>query len=124
VTTYVADGVIVATPTGSTAYALAAGGPILQPELRNLLLTPIAPHLTVVHSLVLLPTAVVELTVSTDHLAFLTIDGQVDVPLVNGDVVTISASPHVSHFVRLQSKAYFYRTLTERLSSRIARGMV
>ncbi len=123
-TTYVADGVIVATPTGSTAYALAAGGPILQPELKNLLLTPIAPHLTVVHSLVLLPTATVELKVTTDHLASLTIDGQIDIPLENEDVVTITASPHVCHFLRLQPKAYFYRTLMERLSVRIARGMV
>ena len=79
VTTYVADGVIVATPTGSTAYALAAGGPILQPELRNLLLAPVAPHLTVVHSLVLLPTAVIELRLEADHPASLTIDGQNDI---------------------------------------------
>jgi len=123
-TTYIADGVIVATPTGSTAYALAAGGPILQPELQNLLLAPIAPHLTVVHSLVLLPTAVVELKVTTDHPASLTIDGQNDIPLDSGDVVTITASPHVSRFLRLQPKAYFYRTLLERLSSRVAHGML
>lgn len=123
-TTYIADGVIVATPTGSTAYALAAGGPILQPELRNLLLTPIAPHLTVVHSLVLLPTAVVELKITTDHPSSLTIDGQNDIPLESGDVVTVTASPHISRFLRFQPKAYFYRTLLERLSSRIARGML
>jgi len=124
VTTYVADGVIVATPTGSTAYALAAGGPILQPELRNLLLAPVAPHLTVVHSLVLLPTAVVELRLEADHPASLTIDGQKDIPLEDGDVVTITASPHTSQFMRLQPKAYFYRTLLERLSARVARGML
>jgi NAD+ kinase len=123
-TTYIADGVIVATPTGSTAYSLAAGGPILQPELRNLLVTPIAPHLTVVHSLVLLPTAVVELKIATDHPASLTIDGQKDIPLENGDIVTVTASPLVSKFVRMAPKAYFYRTLLERLSSRIARGML
>jgi NAD+ kinase len=123
-TTYIADGVIVATPTGSTAYALAAGGPILQPELRNLLLTPIAPHLTVVHSLVLLPTAIVELKITTDHPSSLTIDGQNDIPLESGDVVTVTASPHTSRFLRFQPKAYFYRTLLERLSSRIARGML
>jgi NAD+ kinase len=122
-TTYIADGVIVATPTGSTAYALAAGGPILQPELRNLLLTPIAPHLTVVHSLVLLPTAVVELKITTDHPSSLTIDGQNDIPLESGDVVSVTASPHTSRFLRFQPKAYFYRTLLERLSSRVARGM-
>jgi NAD+ kinase len=123
-TTYIADGVIVATPTGSTAYALAAGGPILQPELDNLLLTPVAPHLTVVHSLVLVPTARVELKLEADHPASLTIDGQNDIPLQDNDVVTVTASPLVSYFVRLQSKAYFYRTLLERLSARIARGML
>lgn len=123
-TTYIADGVIVATPTGSTAYALAAGGPILQPELENLLLAPVAPHLTVVHSLVLVPSARIELRLQADHPASLTIDGQNDIPLQDNDVVTISASPLVSHFVRLQSKAYFYRTLSERLSARIARGML
>ena len=123
-TTYVADGVIVATPTGSTAYSLAAGGPILEPELKNLLLTPIAPHLTVVHSLVLPSTAEVALRVATDHLASVTIDGQIDLPLEDGDTVIVTASPHVSRFVRLQPKAYFYRTLLERLSAKVARGMV
>jgi len=123
-TTYVADGVIVATPTGSTAYSLAAGGPILEPELQNLLLTPIAPHLTVVHSLVLPSTAQVALRVATDHLASVTIDGQIDLPLQDGDTVIVTASPHVSRFVRLQPKAYFYRTLLERLSAKVARGMV
>jgi NAD+ kinase len=123
-TTYVADGVIVATPTGSTAYSLAAGGPILEPELKNLLLTPIAPHLTVVHSLVLPSTAEVALRVATDHPASVTIDGQIDLPLQDGDTVIVTASPHVSRFVRLQPKAYFYRTLLERLSAKVARGMV
>jgi len=123
-TTYVADGVIVATPTGSTAYALAAGGPILQPELKNLLLTPIAPHLTVVHSLVLQPSAIVELKVITDHQASLTMDGQADIPLENGDVVTVTASQHQCRFLRLQPRAYFYRTLVERLRVRLAQGMV
>jgi len=123
-TTYVADGVIVATPTGSTAYSLAAGGPILEPELQNLLLTPIAPHLTVVHSLVLPATAEVALRVSIDHPASVTIDGQIDLPLQDGDTVIVTASPYVSRFVRLQPKAYFYRTLLERLSAKVARGMV
>lgn len=123
-TTYVADGVIVATPTGSTAYALAAGGPILQPELKNLLLTPIAPHLTVVHSLVLQPSAIVELKVITDHQASLTIDGQADIPLESGDVVVVTASQHLCRFLRLQPRAYFYRTLIERLRVRLSKGMV
>ena len=63
--TYVADGVIVSTPTGSTAYALAMDGPIVYPELRSLQVTPIAPHLTVVRSIVVPPAATVSLTVDT-----------------------------------------------------------
>ncbi|MBC7233405.1 MAG: NAD(+)/NADH kinase [Chloroflexi bacterium] len=114
-TTYVADGVIVASPTGSTAYSLAAGGPILEPTLFNLLLTPVAPHLTVATALVLPSTAHVHLGLSTEYEASLTIDGQVDLPLVDGDVVTVAASSNVCRFVRMGERNYFYKTLLERL---------
>jgi NAD+ kinase len=114
-TTYVADGVIVATPTGSTAYSLAAGGPIVDPRLSNMLLTPIVPHLTVATTLVLAATARVRLEVSAQYEATLTIDGQVDVPLANGDTVTVTSSPNVCRFVRMGEPDYFYRTLLQRL---------
>ncbi|MGC8786984.1 MAG: NAD(+)/NADH kinase [Anaerolineae bacterium] len=114
-TTYVADGVIVATPTGSTAYSLAAGGPILEPSLFNLLLTPIAPHLTVATALVLPATAHVHLGLSTEYEASLTIDGQVDLPLEDGDIVVVAASHNVCRFVRMGERNYFYKTLLERL---------
>ncbi len=114
-TTYVADGVIVATPTGSTAYSLAAGGPILDPTLFNLLLTPIAPHLTVATALVLPGTVHVHLGLSTEYEASLSIDGQVDLPLEDGDSVVIAASRNVCRFVRLGERNYFYKTLLERL---------
>lgn len=114
-TTYIADGVIVATPTGSTAYSLAAGGPILDPRLFNLLLKPIAPHLTVATALVLPATACVRLALSTDSEAALTVDGQVDVPLREGDVVLVTASQNVCRFVRLGESSYFYRTLLQKL---------
>jgi len=114
-TTYVADGVIVATPTGSTAYSLAAGGPILDPHLSNILLTPIVPHLTVATALVLPATARVHLVVSAEYEATLTIDGQVDVPLHDGDTVTVAASRNVCRFVRMGERAYFYQTLLQRL---------
>ena len=74
-TTYVADGLIVATPTGSTAYALAVGGPILPPELRNILLIAIAPHLSIDRAIVLPQGATVEVMVRTDHEAILSTDG-------------------------------------------------
>jgi len=114
-TTYVADGVILATPTGSTAYSLAAGGPILDPHLSNILLTPIVPHLTVAMALVLPATARVQLDVSAEYEATLTIDGQVDVPLNDGDSVVVAASRDVCRFVRMGERNYFYRTLLERL---------
>jgi NAD+ kinase len=114
-TTYKADGVIVATPTGSTAYALAAGGPILPPQLRNLLLIPVAAHLSLDRAIVLPDTAAVEIQVSSDNRAILTVDGQFEVALQDGDTVTVSAGAGASHFVRTQDKGYFYRSLMERL---------
>jgi NAD+ kinase len=114
-TTYTADGVIVATPTGSTAYALAAGGPIVDPRLSNILLTPIAPHLTVATALVLPSQSHVQLEVNAEYEAVLTIDGQVDVRLQDGDIVTVGASRHTCRFVRMGDRSYFYRTLVGRL---------
>ena len=114
-TQYVADGVIVATPTGSTAYSLAAGGPIVDPCLFNLLLKPIAPHLTVATAVVLPREAQVHLELHTEYDSTCTVDGQVDVPLENGDLVVVTASRNVCRFVRLGDRNYFYRTLLERL---------
>ncbi len=114
-TTYAADGLIVSTATGSTAYALAAGGPILPPQLQNFLLMPIAPHLSMNRAIVLGRSDRVEVRVHTDHQAILTVDGQFEYDLHDGDLVSVQASPYVSRFVRLQDRTYFYRTLMERL---------
>lgn len=114
-TSYRADGVIVATPTGCTGYALAAGGPILPPELKNILLIPICPHLSLDRPIVLSQGATVTLQVHADHPAILTVDGQFEVSLADADRVEVRASPHVSQFVHMQDRAYFYRTLMERL---------
>jgi NAD+ kinase len=113
--TYAADGVIVATPTGSTAYALAVGGPILPPELHNILVIPIAPHLSLERAIVLSEGAVVELRISTDHEAILTVDGQFTLALTDGDQVVVRASRHQALFARVQEHTYFYRTLMARL---------
>lgn len=113
--TYAADGVIVATPTGSTAYALAVGGPIMPPELHNILVTPIAPHLSLERAIVLAEGAVVDLRISTDHEAILTVDGQFAFALADDDRVIVRASKHQAHFARVQERAYFYRTLMTRL---------
>ncbi len=115
VTTYVADGVIVATPTGSTAYSMAAGGPIMHPELRSIIVTPIAPYLTIVKSLVLPDDNVLDLHIETDDEAFLTVDGQTHVALHHGDTVRVNISPDPCLFARVQDKAYFSATLVNRL---------
>jgi NAD+ kinase len=115
VTTYAADGLIVATATGSTAYAFAAGGPILPPQLHNILLIPIAPHLSMERAIVLPQGAALRILVRTDHQAILTVDGQFEYELRDGDWVSVQASRHTGRFVRLQDRTYFYRTLMERL---------
>lgn len=112
---YVADGVIVATPTGSTGYSLSGGGPILHPELQSVVITPIAPHFGASRTLVLPASAQVELHVSTDHSAVMSIDGQVDVPVQSGDVVKVAKSPYVTRLLRVQPRTYFYRALAARL---------
>ena len=114
-TTYTADGVLVATPTGSTAYSHAAGGPILHPEVHSLILTPICAHPTTSGSIVVPANTVVELTARTDHEAALSIDGQEDMPMRDGDVAVMSASPHVARFLRNQKRDYFYETLLRKL---------
>ncbi len=121
-TTFVADGLIVATPTGSTAYALAAGGPILPPELRNILLVPIAPHLSIDRAIVLHEGSEVRITVRTDHQASLSIDGQESVALDDGDSVRAFASRHEVHFVRLGEADYFYRNITSRMNDNPSAG--
>ncbi len=119
-TTFVADGAIVATATGSTAYVFAAGGPILAPEVKTLALVPVAPYLSQIRSMVLPEGSRVLFRLETDHGAILTIDGQIDVPLKDGDEVQVAASPNVARFARLRPRTYFYRTLVERLRERSA----
>ena len=120
--TFVADGLIVATPTGSTAYALAAGGPILPPELRNILLVPLAPHLSIDRSIVLAEGAAVAITVHTTHQAILSNDGQEPIPLRDNDYVTVHASEFTVQFIRFQDPGYFYRNLTPHMSQNPALG--
>ncbi len=119
-TTYIGDGLIVATPTGSTAYALAAGGPILPPELKNIVLVPIAPHLSLDRAVVLDERVRLTLTVHTEGKAALTIDGAGDEPMAEGDRVEIAAAPFSARFLRLRDRSYFYRLLAARLRRMVA----
>lgn len=115
-TTYVADALIASTPTGSTAYALAAGGPILPPELRTILLVPVAPHLSIDRAIVLAEGSSVSITVHTDHHAVICVDGQTPLDLNDGDRIDVNASDYFVQFIRFQDPGYFYRNLTPHMS--------
>jgi len=114
-TSYVADGLIAATATGSTAYALAAGGPILPPELRNILLVPIAPHLSVDRAVVLAEGSSVSITVKSENTVF-SVDGQPATPLMEDDRVDVRAAEVTAQFVRFGDPGYFYRNLTAHMN--------
>ena len=110
-TSYVADGLIASTATGSTAYALAAGGPILPPELRNILLVPIAPHLSVDRAVVLSEGATVGITIKSENAVF-SVDGQLPTSLMEDDRVNVTAADVTTQFVRFGNPGYFYRNIT------------
>jgi NAD+ kinase len=114
--TTTADGVIVSTATGSTAYNLAAGGPILHPQVRNAVLTFVAPHLVADRSLVLEPNAVITLQVqSTSGPAVLSADGQINRDCPPGSEVIIRSNAHVTTFLRRRPPTHFYRILSAKL---------
>lgn len=115
-TSYVADALICATATGSTAYALAAGGPILPPELRNLLLVPVAPHMSLDRAVVLPEGSEVRIIVDPAHEATLGIDGAIAKTLQGGDELRVRASDSDIYFVRLQDPGYFFRNLTSHMN--------
>ena len=112
---YIADGLIVATATGSTAYALAAGGPILPPELRNMLVLPIAPHLSLDRAVVLAEGAVVNLRAISDFEVVLSIDGTTPLSVNPENSVRITANKKSLRMVRFGEPNYFYRDLADLL---------
>ncbi len=89
--TFIADGLIVASPTGSTGYSFSAGGPILDPVSRNLVVTPIAAYLSAFRSVVVSPEQVVRCRVVDAHEALVSVDGREDLPIAVGDVVEVRA---------------------------------
>ncbi len=117
-TTYRADGVILATATGSTGYSLAAGGPILHPQAREFLLLPIVPHLSSTYALVLPATTVVSLHLTIFHEATLSIDGHVNLPLDSSATVTVRRSSNVGRFLRIHPETSFYGSLEQRLKGK------
>jgi len=105
-TSYAADGLILATPTGSTAYSFSARGPVLSPRLRALLLTPVSPHMLFDRSLTLDASESVTVEVLGHRAVTLSVDGQPACTLGEGDVVRVTASPDVARFVRFTDRRF------------------
>ena len=115
--TYVADGVVVATPTGSTAYSFSAGGSILDPRLRNMIITPVAAYLSPLHSVVAGEEQQVDLTLREAHDgALVSIDGQLDVPIAVGDRVEVRALPEPMRLILPTGSTPFYDLLRTKAS--------
>jgi NAD+ kinase len=108
VSNYKADGLIVSTPTGSTAYSLAAGGPIMVPDVPGFLVTPVASHALTNRPLVVQDNAIIEIRLTvTRERAYLTIDGQRGEPLEEGDIVRCSKSKFVVRLFSLPDRTFF-----------------
>ena len=113
--TFIADGLIVASPTGSTGYSFSAGGPILDPVSRNLVVTPIAGYLSAIRSIVVSPLQTVRTRVVDAHEALLSIDGYDDIPLNVGDVVEVAARDQPLRFVEPRSATPFWDLLRHKV---------
>lgn len=109
------DGLIIGTPTGSTAYSLSAGGPIINPAVQALILTPICPH-TLTHRPLIVPGNVgIEITLtSKDEGSMATLDGQVGIPLTQGDTAVIMTSDRPTRLIRFP-ESHYYEVLREKL---------
>ena len=115
--TYVADAVVVATPTGSTAYSFSAGGSILDPRLRNMVITPVAAYLSPLHSVVAGEDHEVDLTLREAHDgALVSLDGQVDLPMAVGDRVEVRALPEPLRMIEPTGSTPFYDLLRTKAS--------
>jgi NAD+ kinase len=104
--TYRTDGLIVASPVGSTAYSLSAGGPIVDPRLHALILTPVAPHSLLSRSLVVSPDAVIEITIGSDRPAAIHVDGQKEAQVEPGERVAVGRGEDVVHFLTLKGHPF------------------
>jgi len=114
VSSYRADGLIIATPTGSTAYSLGAGGPILKPDVDAFVITPVSPHGLTHRPVVVRDTVVIEIHVKTgDEEAYLSLDGQVGMPMRDGDIVRCGKAEHPARLLRFQKT--FFEVLATKL---------
>ena len=112
---FVADGLVVASPTGSTGYSFSAGGPILGPTARNLVVTPIAGYLTTIRSVVVGAEAVVRCRVVDAHEALVSVDGREDIPLAVGDIVEVRAIERPVRLVDPEGSLPFWDLLRQKV---------
>ena len=111
-----ADGIIVSTATGSTAYNMAVGGPLLHPQVQSTVITPIAPHLESDRSLIVQPEAAIKLSISTGTQgAVFSADGQMNRIIVDGACVVVHKSNYVTQFLRRRPPTYFYQIIHAKL---------
>jgi NAD+ kinase len=113
--TFIADGLVVATPTGSTGYSFSAGGPILDPVSRNLVVTPIAAYLSAIRSVVVSPRQVVRCRVVDAHEALVSIDGREDLPIAVGDLVEVQAREHPIRLIEPKGAQPFWDLLRHKV---------
>ena len=113
--TFIADGLVVASPTGSTGYSFSAGGPILDPMSRNLVVTPIAGYLSAIRSVVVSPSQTVTARIVDAHEALVSIDGREDLPVSVGDVVEVSAGVRSIRFVEPAGAVPFWDLLRHKV---------
>jgi len=114
-TTFKADGLVVATPTGSTAYSLSAGGPIIHPSLRTIILTPICPFTLINRPLIVPDTVSVKIKVQEgDSHVCVTFDGQVGLNITHEDAIIVAKAPYTIHVIRMAGQSY-YDMLKEKL---------
>ena len=118
VTTYRADGVIVATPTGSTAYSMSAGGPIVDPELGCLCVTPICSHALTARPMLFRDDALIEIknTCQREKMLYLTVDGRINFEIYRGDSVTVTRSLMSTALIRFK-KSGFYSRLQSKMNA-------
>lgn len=113
--TFIADGLVVASPTGSTGYSFSAGGPILEPTSRNLIVTPIAAYLATLRSVTVSATQTVTCTIVQGEDAVVSIDGWIDQPLKIGDRVSVTEAEQPINFVELQGAAPFWDLVRQKV---------
>lgn len=120
-TTYHADALIIATATGSTGYALAVGGPILPPDLHNILVVPVAPHLSMDRAIVLSEGSTIQVIMSPERESDVQVlvDGASLCEMQPGDALSVQVGKHEGLFVRMQERNYFYRSLLDRMEPRV-----